>query len=91
MFPLDEFEQQTPHNDRDGIEEDAERIPEPKNIDAISNSSEPQRWDSAELAVPDPQGSTEPDGEATGTSEQAIGQEDLLQYSRPRASQAISN
>ena len=70
MFPRDEFEQQTPHNDRDGIEEHAGRIPEPKNIDAISNSSEPQRLDSAELAVPDPQGSTEPDGEATGTSEQ---------------------
>ena len=71
MFPRDEFEQQTPHNDGDGVDEYAGRVPEPKNIDAISNSSEPQRWDSAELAVPDPQGSTEPDGEATGTSEQA--------------------
>ena len=70
MFPLDEFEQQTPHNDGDGIDEYAGRVPEPRNIDAISNSSEPQRLDSAELAVPDPQGSTEPDGEATGTSEQ---------------------
>ena len=70
MFPLDEFEQQTPHNDGDGIDEYAGRVPEPKNIDAISNSSKPQRLDSAELAVPDPQGSTEPDGEATGTSEQ---------------------
>ena len=57
MFPSDEFEQLTPHNDGDGIE-------------AISNSSEPQRLDSAELAVPHPQGSTEPDGETTGTSEQ---------------------
>ena len=68
MFPLDEFEQQTPHNDRDGIEEDAERIPEPNNIDAISNSSVPHQPDDAEIAVPDLQGSTEPDGE--GTSEQ---------------------
>ena len=68
MFSLDEFEQQTPHNDRDGIEEDAERIPEPNNIDAISNSSVPHQPDDAEIAVPDLQGSTEPDGE--GTSEQ---------------------
>ena len=43
MFPRDEFEQQTPHNDRDGIEEHAGRVPEPKNIDAISNSSEPHQ------------------------------------------------
>ena len=68
MFPLDEFEQQTPHNDRDGIEEDAERIPEPNTIEVISNSSEPQQPDDAEIAVPDLQGSTDPDGE--GTSEQ---------------------
>ena len=68
MFPLDEFEQQTPQNDRDGIEEDAERIPEPNTIEVISNSSEPQQPDDAEIAVPDLQGSTDPDGE--GTSEQ---------------------
>ena len=65
MFPRDEFEHQTPHNDRDGIEEDAERIPEPNNIDAISNSSVPHQPDDAEIAVPDLQGSTEPDGEDT--------------------------
>ena len=68
MFPLDEFEQQTPQNDRDGIEEDAERIPEPNTIEVISNSSVPQQPDDAEIAVPDLQGSTDPDGE--GTSEQ---------------------
>ena len=71
MFPLEKFEQLAPQNDGDGIDEDAGRVPEPNNIDAISKSSEPQRLDSADLAVPAPQGSTDPGGEATGTSEQA--------------------
>ena len=70
MFPLDEFEQLAPQNDGNGIDEGAGPVPEPKNIDAISKSSEPQGLDSAEPAVPAPQGSTEPGGEATGTSEQ---------------------
>lgn len=64
MFPPGEFEQLTPQNEGDGIEEDAERIPEPNTTEAVSNSGEPRQPDDAEIAVPDPQ--------AEGTSEQLL-------------------
>ena len=65
MFPLDEFEQPTPQNDGDGMDEDPGRVPEPNTIDAISNSGVPRQPDDAEIAGSNLQGSIEPDGVGT--------------------------
>ena len=65
MFPLADFEEPTHQDDGDLIAEDPEHIPETNTIESISNSGEARQQDGAEIAVPDPQGSTEPDGAAT--------------------------
>ena len=54
----------------DAVDADAGNVPDPKNIDDISSSGESQKPDGAEIAAPNPQGSNEPDGEATGANEQ---------------------
>ena len=48
----------------------AGNVPEQKNIDDISSSGESQKSGGVEIATPDPLGSNEPDGEATGANEQ---------------------
>ncbi len=68
LFPLDQFDQLTPHNDGDRTEEDAGRVPEPNTIETVSNSGEPRQPEGTEIAFPDPQGSVAPDG--AGTTEQ---------------------
>ena len=67
-FPFYEPKQASEMNQFD-IDADAGNVPEPKGIDDISSSGESLKSDGAEIAAPNPQGSSGPAGDSAGNGE----------------------
>ena len=70
MFPFEQFEQDASQKQEDGIGRDPAAVPARDRTDDLASIGEEHEPDRTEIAAPNPQGSTEPDAEATGTSEQ---------------------
>ena len=84
-FDFDEPKQASAMNETeiDAIDADAGNVPEQKNIDDISSSGESQKSDGAEIAAPDPQGSSGLAGDSAGNGELVSAERRRPPYMRP--------